>query len=725
MKKGGVTIPTASDFVEGTKRIAKLWGADAVRNCDGTTLPDNANELAEKVYRTYFIVRGDNEWGKAHPEEAHRTFLMSDRVLATSKVVEINPLKGFLEQQIAVDWENQDRWQVFNRTTGEEVFSWQADENKGIVVVENATPYHEYTVNYMARVLWHPVQIYNYLTNNWTCEKELMYDPAFKETAEYIKRHIAQWCDEHPETNVLRFTTFLYQFTLIFNDKKQMKYVDWFGYTFACSPVLLDAFEKEYGEKLTSEDVVDGGMYNNPFRCPKAKYLAFMDFVNRYTCKTVKELVDITHKKGKEAMMFLGDDWIGTEPYGEHFKEMGLDAVVGSVGGGMTLRMISDIKGVKYTEGRFLPYFFPDTFFEGNEDNAVAELNRNWCSARRAMMRSPLDRIGFGGYLSLAAKFPKFVDRVTEMCEEFRMIRDTAGKNKPYCGLTVGVLNCWGKLRSWMMHMVTHEIWYQQCYSYQGVIEALSGHSVDVRFMSFDDIRKNGIDKDIDVIINVGDENTAYSGGENWNDVKLVATIREWVAEGHGFIGIGEPTAHQKDGRCFVLADVLGVDKEKGLSMGDFRYNIQKKDKHFITEDIQGEIDFGEAKKNIYALDGADVLNIVISPKFIRNDTVGEVMLATNEYGKGRGVYIAGLPYSNENARLLYRAMFYAAGKEKEMYKAYSSNANTECSYYPESGKYAVINNTDKEQTTTFYDIDGKATEISVKANDIVWLYEK
>ena len=29
---------------------------------------------------------------------------------------------------------------------------------------------------------------------------------------------------------------------------------------------------------------------------------------------------------------------------------------------GSTLRLISDIEGVKYTEGRFLPYFFPDTF---------------------------------------------------------------------------------------------------------------------------------------------------------------------------------------------------------------------------------------------------------------------------------------------------------------------------------------------------------------------------
>ena len=77
-----------------------------------------------------------------------------------------------------------------------------------------------------------------------------------------------------------------------------------------------------------------------------------------------KKLVDIVHEAGKEAMMFLGDNWIGTEPYGPYFKDIGLDAVVGSVGGGATLRMIADIPHVKYTEGRFLPYFFPDTFYE-------------------------------------------------------------------------------------------------------------------------------------------------------------------------------------------------------------------------------------------------------------------------------------------------------------------------------------------------------------------------
>ncbi len=312
-----VTIPTDESFIEGTKKIAKLWGADAVRDCDGTVLPSNAAELAEKVYNTYFVVRGDNEWGRKHPEETHRTFLVSDRVTATDTKLDIRPTDGFLADQIKADWENVSYWQVFNRTTGEEVHTWKADEKAGVVHIENVTPYHEYTVNFMAMLTWHPVQIYNYLTNNWTCEKQLMYDPAFPHTAEYIKKFMAEWCDKHPETNVVRFTTFLYQFTLIFNEKGKEKYVDWFGYTLGASPAMLARFEKEYGYKLTSEDIVDGGCYNNPFRVPTKKFRDFMDLICRVVTEKVRELVDITHAKGKEAMMFLGDDWIGAEPYGK------------------------------------------------------------------------------------------------------------------------------------------------------------------------------------------------------------------------------------------------------------------------------------------------------------------------------------------------------------------------------------------------------------------------
>ncbi len=720
-KKGRVTIPTDESFVEGTKELAKLWGADAVRDCDGTVLPPNAAELADKVYNTYFVVRGDNEWAKKHPEETHRTFLMTDRVTATEETLCISPAEYFLADQIQPDWKETARWQVIDRTTGEEIHTWRADEERGIVRVEKATPYHEYTLNFMAKVVWHPVQIYNYMTNRWTCEKQRMYDPIFPATADYVKEFIGKWCDEHTETNVVRFTTFLYQFTLIYDKEGKEKYVDWFGYTFAASPIMMELFKKEYGYELTAEDIIDNGCYNNPFRLPKKPFLDFMELVCRVVTQKVKELVDVVHAKGKEAMMFLGDDWIGAEPYGKHFKELNLDAVVGSVGGGVTVRMLAEIPHVKYREGRFLPYFFPDTFFEGNEENAVAELNRNWVTARRAMMRKPLDRIGFGGYLSLAAKFPKFIRRGGEICEEFRNICEAAGNAKPYAGATVAILNAWGSLRSWQSHMVAHELWYQQIYSYQGVLEGLSGLAVNVKFISFDDVIKEGIDEDIDVIINVGAENTAYSGGEIWKNEKLLSTVRRWVAEGHGFIGVGQPTACLANGRSFALADVLGVDEEKGFTMGEDKHNVSKRG-HFITEDVEGEIDYGESVKNIYAKKGTEVLDIKISPRFTRAFNVGEVELAANTYGKGRSVYIAGLPYSVQNARLLYRAIFWSAGKEREMRKAFSSNPYTECSYYPESGKYAVINNSDESQKTTFFDVDGNSKELTIAAGEIIWL---
>ena len=67
--------------------------------------------------------------------------------------------------------------------------------------------------------------------------------------------------------------------------------------------------------------------------------------------------------RGSSDISYLGQmcirdsHWIGTEPFMDEFKTIGLDAVVGSVGNGATLRLISDIEGVKYTEGRLLDVY--------------------------------------------------------------------------------------------------------------------------------------------------------------------------------------------------------------------------------------------------------------------------------------------------------------------------------------------------------------------------------
>ncbi|MCI8413882.1 MAG: 1,3-beta-galactosyl-N-acetylhexosamine phosphorylase [Clostridia bacterium] len=717
---GRVTIPTDESFVEGTREIAAKWGADAVRDCDGTVLPKNAKELG-KVYNTYFIVRGDNEWGRRHPEEAQRIFLMSERVLAVESSVKIPFMAGFLRDQFDPDYANISRWQVCDRTTGEMLAAdeWEVNRKKHEITIPKAKKMHEYTVSFLARVTWHPVQVYNYITNNWTCEKQLTYDPAYPATKEYIKKHMREWCENNPDTSVVRFTTFLYQFTLIFNEQGKEKYVDWFGYGQTANLVLMDEFEKETGLKLTAEDFVDGGYYNNTFRNPTLKFRKWQDFIARFVSKTVRALVDICHEYGKEAMMFLGDDWIGAEPYGKYFSDMNLDAVVGSVGGGVTVRMLSEIPHVKYREGRFLPYFFPDTFFEGNEQGAVDELNRNWLTARRALMRKPLDRMGFGGYLSLAAKFPDFVSRVTEICDEFRTIIHAVGENKPYCALKVGILNAWGSLRSWQSHMVAHELWYQQIYSYQGILESLSGLPIDVAFLSFDDVR-NGVPEGIDVLVNAGDAYTAFSGGKEWRCEKLQAAIREFVYNGGGFVGVGEPTACEGNGRYFQLADVLGVDEEVGFTLSQDKYNIEKA-AHELTEGL-GKTDYGEDKKNIYALNGTKVLDIAFSDRFKRSVNVGEVKMAANEFGKGKSFYITGLPYSFENSRLLYKALTWCAGKD--LYRAYAENVNVECNYYPASGKYALVNNGKQEQTTDFYDVKGNKRTVVLAPMQIKWIEE-
>ena len=109
--------------------------------------------------------------------------------------------------------------------------------------------------------------------------------------------------------------------------------------------------------------------------------------------------------------------------------------------------------------------------------------------------------------------------------------------------MKVAILNAWGRLRTWQAHMVAHELPYKQIYSYLGIMEALSGASVDVSFISFDDIINDGVPEGVDVIINAGDAGTSFSGGEVWKNETLITRIREFVYNGGGFVGVGEPTA--------------------------------------------------------------------------------------------------------------------------------------------------------------------------------------
>ena len=710
---GRVTIPTDVDVVSDTLKLMERWGADALRDCDGTDFPEALRSTGAKVYATYYTTRKDNDWARQNPDEVQQCYIMTGFTTAEGPQLRIPLMQGVSPELMQVNTRDDIYrwWEVMDRTEGTVVDTTQWSYADGAVTIHGAKPYHEYTVSFLCYLIWDPVHMYNAIVNGWKdFEHQITFDVRQPKTHAFSLKRLRAFLESHPYVNVVRYTTFFHQFTLVFDELKRQKYVDWYGYSASVSPYILERFEKEVGYPFRPEYIVDQGYYNNQYRVPSREYLDFQAFQRREVAALAREFVDITHEYGREAMMFLGDHWIGTEPYMPEFAGIGLDAVVGSVGNGSTLRLISDIPGVKYTEGRFLPYFFPDTFHEGGDP--VGEARDNWLTARRAILRKPIDRIGYGGYLKLACQFPEFLDYVESVCNEFRQLYQNIQGGRPVCLKRVAVLNCWGKARSWGCHMVHHALYQKENYSYAGVIEALSGAPFDVSFISFEDIGKQpDLLNRLDVLICVGDGDTAHTGGRWWENAQVASAIRGFVLQGGGFIGVGEPSGHQYQGHYFQLASVLGVEKETGFTLGYGKFNQQEHPDHFLLEDASEPVNFGEGKKGVYALEGTQVL--------IKRD--GDVQLSVNDAGRGRAVYVSGLPYSPHNARLLHRAVMWASHAEEELRRWFSENPAVDVHAYEGSRKYCVVNNSAEAQSTTVYRGDGSSFPLALTPGGIEW----
>lgn len=157
----------------------------------------------------------------------------------------------------------------------------------------------------------------------------------------------------------------------------------------------------------------------------------------------------------------------------------------------------------------------------------------------------------------------------------------------------------------------------------------------------------------------------------------------------------------------------MGIDKEVYRSLNVDKYWPQTTGEHFMNQDIDlDSLDFGDPIINTFPINESVT---------VLSDRDGEVQLATNNYGSGRGVYLSGLPYSATHARLLERALFFAAGKEDEYSIWSSSNPDCEVAHYPEKRLIAVVNNTEIEQTTTVT-LDNATRELTLPGSGIEWI---
>jgi 1,3-beta-galactosyl-N-acetylhexosamine phosphorylase len=221
--RGRVTIPTDVDVVQETLELMERWGADAVRDCDGTEFPEALRQVDAKVYSTYYTTRKDNAWAKANPDEIQQMYIMTPFYNAVGDTLEIHLMNHLYPDMLAVNSHDDIRrwWEVIDRTTGEVVDKkdWSYDEETGNVTICNATPFHDYTVSFLAYIMWDPVHMYNAVTNDWKdVEKQITFDVRQPKTRAYSMERLRNYIAENPHIDVIRYTTFFHQFTLIFDE---------------------------------------------------------------------------------------------------------------------------------------------------------------------------------------------------------------------------------------------------------------------------------------------------------------------------------------------------------------------------------------------------------------------------------------------------------------------------------------------------------------------------
>ena len=71
-------------------------------------------------------------------------------------------------------------------------------------------------------------------------------DPVYPETQAYMLEWMTKWCETHPDTTVVRFTSMFYNFVWIWGSdaRNRQLYSDWASYDFTVSPRMLEGFAR-------------------------------------------------------------------------------------------------------------------------------------------------------------------------------------------------------------------------------------------------------------------------------------------------------------------------------------------------------------------------------------------------------------------------------------------------------------------------------------------------
>ena len=78
---GRVTLPAESGQEDVVLELVRRWGADAIRDSDGTELSPELLAVERDIYSTICLVRADQQYPREHGDQLPQKFLTKSRAM--------------------------------------------------------------------------------------------------------------------------------------------------------------------------------------------------------------------------------------------------------------------------------------------------------------------------------------------------------------------------------------------------------------------------------------------------------------------------------------------------------------------------------------------------------------------------------------------------------------------------------------------------------------------
>lgn len=452
-----------------------------------------------------------------------RTFISSFPETAPSNgVFQIPLLNGYSTNEYLLEEDAffQAYWKVWDRTAGAAVPSQEWVYADGILTLHTAHAGHEYSAGFSVRDL-------SGMPDMWS--------PAFREL------YTSDWIGlPESQPNIARITYFAFYFKNLYMPTG--RFLDWYGPGHVLGRSFIEQYENRYGKPFDLDTLFDLGVPRSTNDQRHEGYREVQSLQREVTQSYAPDFNQTLHEEGRKVRFFWGDCWVGIEPSDVGFAALGFDEIVTAVSSPSDVRRLMTVDPSIQRNNRI-------GFWGVQTGNGLARFDDDWYAFLRAALRDFPEGISLGGpeLTTLLKDEPGFAATMQARFAQFRQLHALIHGEKAYANLKVGILNAYGALRAWPRVFTMNDsvqLW-----------NGLADLPVEVEWLSFDDIIARGVPADLDVLVNNGEPNSAWSGGTEWSPA-VVQAVEDYVANGGAFIGIDAPGVK---GSMGSLSNLLGL----------------------------------------------------------------------------------------------------------------------------------------------------------------------